>query len=190
MVLAKNDFDFLVNSYYQAYGLTKNMSARGMFGNISLLPEVDMFRENLKVQPLLYETIIQADKNGQQGQFEINLIKLKLTEIYGVEENWINEIEESVNMFSKENSDMSNYRINFQTASDTLYRLVGAVIPNMDKNILKNDAIEHVTSSVLNQNHWQGDDIIQQINFSRLFKKPLFYSDNWIYVYMKCILRD
>ncbi len=54
MVLAKNEFDLLVNTFYQSYGLMKKTNAMGIFGKIHLLPEIDYFRNELKNQPLLY----------------------------------------------------------------------------------------------------------------------------------------
>ena len=189
MVLAKNEFDLLVNAYYQAYGLFKGIGANEIFGKIDLLPEIEYFRNGLKDQRFLYQAIVNSESSGKRGEMELSLLKLKLSEIFGMQDWWFKEIELSIDSYIDENHDMTSYRITFQTASDNLYRFVGAIIPHMDPSINKANAIVDVTNNILNENYWQGEDTLKIINFSRFFRTALNYSDKWIYEYMKSLLR-
>jgi len=144
MVLAKNGFELLVNAYYQAYGLIKKIDASGIFGRIDLLPEIEYFRNGLKEHPVLFQAIIQSETNGNKGEIELSLIRLKLYEIYQMKDWWFEEIESSVNNYTANNDDMTSYRISFQTASDNLFNIVKAILPNVDPSISRNNAIEDI----------------------------------------------
>ncbi len=44
----ENFFNFLVQSYYQAYGISKGYKASGMFANVETQGELQGFRQHVK----------------------------------------------------------------------------------------------------------------------------------------------
>ncbi len=80
---------------------------------------------------------------------------------------------------------MKSYRITFQTASDTLLAMVKAIIVHFDRAISKKEAIKNIINSVLNENYWEGSDIIKNVNFARFFKTQLSLSDEWVNKYIE-----
>ena len=182
-MFVQNEFILLVNAYYQAVGLSNNIKSSGMFGEIELLPEISQFRDIVSQFDILGQTIKAGEQQGQKGEIEKMLIKAKLAEIYRVNNSFTSEIENSVSKYCVDTSDMTSYRISFQMSSDTLYNMVGSIIPHFGNHVPLRDGVLGIVNDILNKDYWEGDETKQQINFVRAFKKNLYYSDNWILEY-------
>ena len=102
-MLVQNEFILLVNAYYQADAMSKNLISSGIFGNIVIQPEIAQFREFLsQTSALLGQAIKDGDKQGKKGAFDKTLITDKLKETYSINDSFIAEIENSVSKFSVE----------------------------------------------------------------------------------------
>jgi hypothetical protein len=183
-MFVQNEFILLVNAYYQADAMTKNVISSGIFGNIKIQPEIDQWRRLLtQTSQMLGQAVIEGDNQGKSGEFDKSLISAKLKEIYRVGDNFISEIEKSVSKHSSEQNDMTSYRISFQMASDTIYNLVGGTIQHMGNHVPLKDGIYRIVNDILNQDYWKGDEVIRQVEFVRSFKTVLHFSENWIKEY-------
>lgn len=190
MVTAQNEFVLLVNAYFQAEAATKNMVASGMFGNVSIQPELSQFRELLmRTSEMLGKTILQNDQQGKKGVLDKLLISTKLKEKYGVSDNFISEIENSISKFRNENGNMTSYRLSFQMGSDTIYNLVGETIQQLGSHVPLKDAISSIIQDILFEDYWHEEDIKQQIIFVRKLNNGLNYSDKWIKEYAFLMFR-
>jgi hypothetical protein len=184
MNVVQNEFILLINAYYQADALSKNLIASGIFGNIQIQPELSQFREHLgQSSEMLVNMIKEAEQSGKKGEIDKAIMKAKLNEIYNIENNFLTEIESSISNIKVNNGDMTSYRISFQMASDTIYNFVGGTIQNLGPQIPLKDGVFNIIESILTENYWEGDDLIQQVNFIRSLKNNLNYSNNWIKEY-------
>jgi len=184
MVVVQNEFILLINAYYQADALSKNLTSSGIFGNIDIQPELSQFREHLgQSSDMLVKMIKESEQSGKKGEIDKMIIKAKLIEIYKIKESFLAEIENSISNEKANNGDMTSYRISFQMASDTVYHFVGGTIQNFGNHVPLKDGVYGIIDSVLNEDYWEGEELKQQINFVRSMKINLKYSDNWIKEY-------
>ena len=180
----QNDFVLLINAYYQADALSKNVKSSSILWVVDIQYELVQFREFVsQSSELLGQAIKDSDNLGVRGKFDKTLIEEKLRIIYGVNDRFVSEIENSVSIFSIEDGDMTSYRIQFQMASDTLNNFVGGTLPFLDNHISLKDRIYGIVNDILKQDYWEGDEIKRQIDFVRSLKTILKFSDNWIQEY-------
>ena len=184
MNLVQNDFILLTNAYYQAQAYSQNMLASGIFGNITIQSELNQFREQIsQSSDTLLNLIQEADSNGNKGEADKLIIKMKMTEIYKVSEHFLVEIENSINNYKIIGGDMNAYRISFQMGSDYIYQFVGGILKEFGDHVNLKDRIYSIIETILNQNYWEGSELNEQINFIRNLRNKLNYSENWLSEY-------
>lgn len=184
MNVVQNEFILLINAFYQADALTKNIAAPGLFGNIQIQPELSQFREMFVEDSEIHSDIIRCgDANAETGKFEKVVLGLELKSVYKVTDHFLQEIESSISEYKHDNRDMTSYRISFQMASDYIYNFVGETIKSSGKHIPLKDAIFNIIESILNENYWEGEILKEQISLIRYLKTDLNFSENWIKEY-------
>lgn len=184
MTNTQNPFVTLVNAYYQAEGYSKNYIAKGIFGDTEILPELENFRSFLiDSSPIFAETIEQEKVSGKQGLLEKAMINNDFTETYKLNQIFTNELDKSVNQYVSEGGNITSYRISFQMGSDTIYDLVGSTIQHLGPHMNLKDGIYKMVNDILTQNYWEGEDLLQSINFIRVLNTHLHLSHNWIKEY-------
>ena len=184
MIVVQNEFILLINAYYQADALSKDMISSGIFGNIQIQPELSQFREHSSQSLEKALNFARAHNYTiKEGEIDKEVIKAKLKEIYKIGDIFIYEIENSISKAKIDNGDMSSYRISFQMASDTIYNFVGGTIQNFANHMPLKEGIHSIINSILNENFWSGEEIKRQIEFVRSLNTHLHYSDNWIKEY-------
>jgi len=184
MNLVQSDFILLTNAYYQAQAYSQNMLASGIFGNITIQSELNQFREQIsQSSDTLLNLIQEADSNGNKGEADKLIIKMKMTEIYKVSEHFLVEIENSINNYKIIGGDMNAYRISFQMGSDYIYQFVGGILKEFGDHVNLKDRIYSIIETILNQNYWEGSELNEQINFIRNLRNKLNYSENWLSEY-------
>jgi len=98
MNVVQNEFILLTNAYYQAHAYSQNMIASGIFGNIAIQNELNQFREQIsQTSDTLLNLVEESDRNGNKGEADKMIMKMKMTEIFKVSDNFLAEIENSVN---------------------------------------------------------------------------------------------
>ena len=156
MIMVQNEFILLINAYYQADALSKNLTSSGIFGNIKIQPELSQFREHLgQSSDMLAKKIKEAEQSEKKGEIDKMIIKTKLIEIYKIQEGFLAEIENSISNEKTKNGDMTSYRLSFQMASDTVYNFVGGTIQNFGNHVPLKDGIFGIVDSVLNENNYK-----------------------------------
>lgn len=173
----ENFFNFLVQSYYQAYGISKGYIASGIFGNVVTQGELQGFRQHVKEVSSALAQLYNGKDNLQSAMIDLSIIKKKLKNSFDLGSDFTKEIEKSVDDYV--GNDMTSYRIMFQLASDTLYPMVADTIQHIDL-ANKREAIDGVVESIISENYWQGQEIIQMIETVRGFQNKLGFSKSWL----------
>jgi len=170
-------FNYLVQSYYQAWGIKQGVRSSSIFGDIFVQPELAGFRTHInEVSPKLSELYRNAD-NKQSAEIDLIIIREKLREAFALDRTFTDEIEKSVEKYTRDKSDMTAYRILFQVSSDTLYPMVSETMSIIEET---KEAIHNVVESILSENYWEGKELITQIDTVRKFQTLLGFSKNWI----------
>jgi hypothetical protein len=184
MNVVQNEFILLTNAYYQAHAYSQNMIASGIFGNIAIQPEFNQFREQIsQTSDTLLNLVEESDRNGNKGEADKMIMKMKMTEIFKVSDNFLEELENSINKLKSSGGDMTAYRISFQMGSDYIYQFVGGTISNFGGHVDLREGIFNIIDSILNQNYWEGEELKQQITFIKNLRDGMNYSENWIKEY-------
>jgi hypothetical protein len=184
MNVVQNEFILLTNAYYQAHAYSQNMIASGIFGNLAIQPELNQFREQIsQTSDTLLNLVEESDRNGNKGEADKMIMKMKMTEIFKVSDNFLEELENSINKLKSSGGDMTAYRISFQMGSDYIYQFVGGTISNFGGHVDLREGIFNIIDSILNQNYWEGEELKQQITFIRNLRDGMNYSENWIKEY-------
>src|SRR5574344_2652800 len=107
------DFMTLIRVYYQAV-----IASKLGITNLSVFPDLRVFKQTLHVQTV----------NNKLGVGEKNRCKKMLSEIYGIEEFFFKEIDDSIKSNCHNVNDIRNYLFMFQGFSQDLLMLMGNVI--------------------------------------------------------------
>lgn len=169
------DFMTLIRVYYQAV-----MAAQLGISNINFLPDMAVFKRTLKI----------PTQNNKLGLAEKTRCKKMLTEIYGLNDSFFKEIDNSIKKNCKNVNDIKNYLFMFQGFSQDLMMLIGNLMqwkfrmPSVFKKMLRN-MTEKTVHDILTKMTWKDDSVHKTCITIRQYQHSLGYSENWIteYVY-------
>jgi len=177
-----SNFILMVNAYYQAEAYSLGMIASGVFGQISIQSELQIFRNYISTHQIkLQELLLKAESSNELGKIEKATIAYEFEKI-NLNHLFTYEIENSIENFKKRGGDMTSYRISFQLATDSIIGLVGNLIKHLDHLSLRESTSAGI-DSIMNQNHWSGENLLEQINDIRLLKNVYGFTDHWIKEY-------
>ena len=174
------DFMMLIRVYYQAV-----MAANLGISNLAALPDLRVFKQTLHVQTV----------NNKLGICEKNKCRKMLMEIYGIEDFFFKEIDQSIKRHCRNVNEVRNYLFLFQGFSQELMMLMGNImkwkfrIPNMFQQALRNLTAKAV-NDVLTKNTWKDEGVRKACLAVRQYQQQLGYSAEWMttYVYNVVIL--
>ncbi len=174
------DFMMLIRVYYQAV-----MAANLGISNLTALPDLRVFKQTLHV----------ATVNNKLGIGEKNKCRKMLMEIYGLEELFFKEIDQSIRRNCRSINDVQKYLFQFNGFSQELMMLMGNImkwkfrLPGMFRQALRN-LIAKSINEVLNKNTWKDDGVRKSCLAVRKYQQQLGYSADWMtsYVYNIVIL--
>lgn len=174
------DFMMLIRVYYQAV-----MAANLGISNLAALPDLRVFKQTLHVQTV----------NNKLGIGEKNKCQKMLMEIYGIEDFFFKEIDQSIKRHCRNVNEVRNYLFLFQGFSQELMMLMGNImkwkfrIPNMFQQALRNLTAKAV-NDVLTKNTWKDEGVRKACLAVRQYQQQLGYSAEWMttYVYNVVIL--
>ena len=169
------DFMTLIRGYYQAA-----IACKVGITNLNALPDLRVFKQTLHV----------ATVNNKLGQGEKQRCRKMLNEIYGMEDNFFKEIDESIKRNCKQIQDVQTYMYVFQGFSQDLMMVVSNTmqwklrIPSIFKKTLY-DVVEKGVNNILTKDNWKDDAVRKGVIGIRQYQKRLGYSQNWMtqYVY-------
>ncbi len=174
------DFMMLIRVYYQAV-----MAANLGISNLSALPDLRVFKQTLHVPTV----------NNKLGIGEKNRCRKMLMEIYGIEEFFFKEIDQSIKRHCRNVNDVRNYLFLFQGFSQELMMLMGNImkwkfrLPSMSRQALRNLTAKAV-NDVLTKDNWKDEGVRKACASVRRYQQQLGYSADWMttYVYNVVIL--
>lgn len=169
------DFMTLIRVYYQAV-----MAAQLGISNINFLPDMAVFKRTLKI----------PTQNNKLGLAEKARCKKMLTDIYGLNDSFFKEIDNSIKKNCKNVNDIKTYLFMFQGFSQDLMVLIGNLMqwkfrmPGVFKKMLRN-MTEKTVHDILTKMTWKDDSVHKTCITIRQYQHSLGYSESWIteYVY-------
>lgn len=174
------DFMMLIRVYYQAV-----MASNLGISNLAALPDLRVFKQTLHVQTV----------NNKLGLGEKNKCKKMLIEIYGLQDSFFKEIDNSIKRHCRNINDVRNYLFLFQGFSQELMMLMGNLmkwkfrLPGFFKNALRTLTAKTI-NDVLTKDNWKDDGVRKACLSVRRYQQQLEYSAEWMtdYVYNIVIL--
>ena len=174
------DFMTLIRVYYQA-----SIAHKLGITNLSALPDLRIFKQTLHVPTV----------NNRLGLGEKNKCRKMLEEIYGMQDVFFKEIEDSLKRNCKQVQDVQNYLFMFQGFSQDLMMMVSSTtqwklrIPSVFKKTLR-ATIEKGINDILTKDSWKDEAARKGAINIRAYQKRLGYSEQWMseYVYHIIIL--
>ena len=168
------DFMMLIRVYYQAV-----MASNLGISNLAALPDLRVFKQTLHVQTV----------NNKLGLGEKNKCKKMLMEIYGIEEFFFKEIDQSIKRNCRNANEVRNYLFLFQGFSQELMMLMGNLmkwkfrLPGFLKEALRNLTAKTV-NDVLTKNNWKDESVRKACMSVRRYQQQLGYSPEWMTTYV------
>ncbi|MBR3878194.1 MAG: hypothetical protein IKJ23_08440 [Bacteroidaceae bacterium] len=169
------DFMTLIRVYYQSV-LASNLG----ISNVNMLPDLATFKRTLKV----------ATQNNKLGVAEKSRCKKMLEQIYGLNEAFFKEIDQSVKKNCKKMQDAQTYLFAVQGFNNDLMMLVGNLmkwkfrVPGFMHKMLRG-MTEKIINDILTKNNWKDEATFRTVYSVRQYREKLGHSPEWMteYVY-------
>ena len=169
------DFMTLIRVYYQSV-LASNLGIT----NVNMLPDLATFKRTLKV----------ATQNNKLGVAEKSRCKKMLEQIYGINETFFKEIDNSVKKNCKKMQDAQPYLFAVQGFNNDLMMLVGNLmkwkfrVPGFMHKLLRS-MTEKIINDILTKNNWKDEATFRTVYSVRQYREKLGHSPEWMteYVY-------
>ena len=155
------DFMTLVRVYFQA-----SMASDLGITNLAALPDLRVFKTTLKVPTV----------NNKLGVGEKTRCRKMLKEIYGMEDIFFKEIDQSVKRKCKRLQDVQPYFIQFQGFTQDLMMLIG----NLMKFKLRVPSfMKKAIYDIFNKNDYTDPGVMKTVVAIREYSRRLGYSQEW-----------
>lgn len=174
------DFMMLIRVYFQA-SIASNVGIT----NLAMLPDLRTFKSAFKVPTL----------NGRLGAGEKKRCMKMLMEMYGTEELFFKEIDQSVKKNCRKLQDVQVYLLQFQNYTQDLMMLMGNLmkfklrIPSFFRKALKT-MTEKTVNDVFTKNDYSDPATMKTVLAIRQYAKRLGFSQQWTsdFVYQLVVL--
>ena len=163
------DFMTLVRVYFQA-----SMASDLGITNLAALPDLRVFKTTLKVPTV----------NNKLGVGEKTRCRKMLKEIYGMEDIFFKEIDQSVKKKCKRLQDVQPYFIQFQGFTQDLMMLIGNLmkfklrVPSFMKKAIYT-MTEKTVNDIFNKNDFTDPGVMKTVVAIRENSRRLGYSQSW-----------
>lgn len=174
------DFMSLVRVYFQA-SLASNLNIT----NLGMLPDLRMFKATLHVPTV----------NNKLGLGEKNHCRKMMKEIYGTDDLFFKEIDQSIRKNCHKLQDVQTYMIQFQGFSQDLMMLMGNLmkfklrLPSFFKKAIYS-MTEKTVNDIFTKNDFKDPGVLKTVVAIRQYDKRLGFSQQWItqFVYQVVML--
>lgn len=174
------DFMSLVRVYFQA-----SLAANLNITNLGLLPDLRMFKATLHVPTV----------NNKLGLGEKNHCRKMMKEIYGTDDLFFKEIDQSIRKNCHKLQDVQTYMIQFQGFSQDLMMLMGNLmkfklrLPSFFKKAIYS-MTEKTVNDIFTKNDFKDPGVLKTVVAIRQYDKRLGFSQQWItqFVYQVVML--
>ena len=163
------DFMTLVRVYFQA-----SMASDLGITNLAALPDLRVFKTTLKVPTV----------NNKLGVGEKTRCRKMLKEIYGMEDIFFKEIDQSAKKKCKRLQDVQPYFIQFQGFTQDLMMLIGNLmkfklrVPSFMKKAIYT-MTEKTVNDIFNKNDYTDPGVMKTVVAIREYSRRLGYSQEW-----------
>lgn len=174
------DFMSLVRVYFQA-----SLAANLNITNLGMLPDLRMFKATLHVPTV----------NNKLGLGEKNHCRKMMKEIYGTDDLFFKEIDQSIRKNCHKLQDVQTYMIQFQGFSQDLMMLMGNLmkfklrLPSFFKKAIYS-MTEKTVNDIFTKNNFKDPGVLKTVVAIRQYDKRLGFSQQWItqFVYQVVML--
>lgn len=174
------DFMSLVRVYFQA-----SLAANLNITNLGMLPDLRMFKATLHVPTV----------NNKLGLGEKNHCRKMMKEIYGTDDLFFKEIDQSIRKNCHKLQDVQTYMIQFQGFSQDLMMLMGNLmkfklrLPSIFKKAIYS-MTEKTVNDIFTKNDFKDPGVLKTVVAIRQYDKRLGFSQQWItqFVYQVVML--
>ena len=174
------DYMTLVRVYFQA-----SLAAQLGITNLAMLPDLRMFKSTLHV----------PTQNNKLGIGEKSHCRKMMKEIYGTDESFFKEIDQSIRRNCKKLPDVQVYLIQFQNFSQDLMMLMGNLmkfklrVPSVFKKTIY-AMTEKTVSDIFTKNSYTDPSVVKAVMAVRKYNQRLNFSQKWVtdFVYQVVML--
>lgn len=174
------DYMTLVRVYFQA-----SLAAQLGITNLAMLPDLRMFKATLHV----------PTQNNKLGVGEKSHCRKMMKEIYGTEDSFFKEIDQSIRRNCKRLPDVQTYLIQFQNFSQDLMMLMGNLmkyklrVPSIFKKTIYS-MTEKTVSDIFSKNDYTDPSVVKAVMAVRKYNMRLNFSQKWVtdFVYQVVML--
>ena len=164
------DFMTLIRVYFQAV-----MAADLGISNMAALPDLRVFKTTLKV----------PTQNNKLGLAEKSKCKKMLKEIYGMDDDFTKEIDQSIKKRCKKPQDIQTYMYQFSGFTQDLMMLTGNLmkfklrLPSFFKSAIRT-MTEKTVNDIFTKNDFSDAGVMKTVAAIRQYDKRLGFSQKWI----------
>lgn len=164
------DFMTLIRVYFQA-----SMAARLGISNLAVFPDLRVFKQTLKVPTV----------NNKLGVGEKKRAQKMLSEMYGMNDSFFQEIEESLKHRCRSVNEVQSYFLIFQDFSQNLMMAMGQLmqwklrLPSFFHKALR-QMTEKTVHDVLTKNNWSDEAMLRSVMAVRKAQGTLGFSEAWM----------
>ena len=164
------DYMTLIRVYFQA-----SMASTIGITNLAMLPDLRTFKATLHVPTL----------NNKLGVGEKSRCRKMMQEIYGTDETFFKEIDQSIRKNCRKIQDVQTYLIQFQGFTQDIMMLAGNLmkfklrLPSFFKKALYT-MTEKMVNDVFDKNDYSDSGVVKTVLAIRNYDKHLGFSRKWI----------
>lgn len=174
------DYMTLIRVYFQAA-----IAETAGITNLAALPDLRMFKSTLKVPTV----------NNKLGIGEKRQCRKMMSEIYGTEESFFKEIDQSVKKNCRKLQDVQVYLVQFQNFSQDLMMLTGNLmkfklrLPSFMKKALYTVTEKNI-NDIFHKNDFSDPGVLKTVAAVRNYNRRLGFSEKWVtdFVYQVVML--
>lgn len=163
------DFMTLIRVYFQAV-----MAADLGITNMAALPDLRVFKATLKV----------PTQNNKLGLAEKTKCKKMLKELYGMDEDFTKEIDQSIRKRCKKPQDIQTYMYQFSGFTQDLMMLTGNLmkfklrVPSIFKSAIRT-MTERTVNDIFTKNDFSDAGVMKTVVAIRQYAQKLGFSQQW-----------
>lgn len=163
------DYMTLIRVYFQAA-----IAERVGITNLNALPDLRQFKTSLHIPTV----------NNKLGTGEKSHCKKMLRDIYGTEDYFFKEIDQSIRKGCSKMQDVQVYLLQFQNFTQNLMMLTGNLmkfklrLPSIFKKALYS-MTEKTISDIFNKNNYTDQSVLKAVVEVRQYDKRLGFSQKW-----------
>ena len=174
------DYMQLVRVYFQA-----SIAANVGITNLAMLPDLRVFKSTLHVQTI----------NNKLGLGEKSTCRKMLKEIYGTDELFFKEVDQSIRKNCRKMQDVQVYLVQFQSFTQDMMMLMGNLmkfklrLPSVFKSALYK-MTEKTVADLFTKNDYTDPAVLKAVVAIRQYNNRLGFSQKWIvdFVYQVVML--